>query len=68
MYICYGNVPYPLKYKNARIKCAELITEVQIKSDEEITSDGRKRLVYLNTIILQFSDNVFACFMMDEEE
>ena len=50
-----GEVPYPVQYKNVKAKCVELITEV-----EEL-SDMSKKFLY--TVILQFSDSIYASFM-----
>ena len=60
IYLACGNVPYPIQYKDSRVKVAELITEVRFQDD------GRK--IFLKTIVLQFSNAVYACFMKNTEE
>ena len=55
MYMTMGEVPYPMQYKNVKSKCVELITEV-----EELNDRSKK---FLYTVILQFSDSIYASFM-----
>lgn len=60
IYLACGNVPFPPHCKGARVKVAELITEVHVQDD------GGK--VFLYTVVLQFSNAVYACFMKSVHE
>jgi len=60
--ISMGHVPHPSDHHDIRIRRAELITEVVNKQEEEL----KKK--YLQTVVLQYSDSIYACFMVSAEE
>ena len=64
VYLACGGVPYPSKYNNARVKCAELITHVLKKEDENERATEHQKI--LSTVVLQFTDSVYACFMAND--
>ena len=66
VYLARGGVPYPSIYNNARVKCAELITHVLKKEDENERATEHKKI--LSTVVLQFTDSVFACFMANDDQ
>ena len=66
VYLARGGVPYPSMYKNARVKQAELITHVLTKEDDNERATEHQKI--LNTVVLQFTDSVYACFMANDDQ
>ena len=53
--VAQGMVYYPKMYKDSKIKCAELITQVRDIEKEE------NRKFILQDVILQYSDAIYRC-------
>lgn len=58
--ISMGHVPCPSPYVDVKIRCAELITEIVKLNDQKNK--------YLQTVVLQYSNSIYACFMLSAEE